>query len=552
MSRKLSRITRTNIDDMGAISDGSTNNYDVFKTAFKSQSSLVFNEGTYRVEFNESNIDIPFSGILNIEGVGIDKTIIKVGPESPSTNSNLFNMINSGVLNLSNLTLSGPDVLGASGSSNPQVKAIHINAISGITNKGSTDIILSNVKINGNFFECVAFDSGADNLMDSNLILHNCDLKGAHQCVTYFRKQGVHQYKAYNTIFREWGIASGELTSPAGHGNYVHPNVSVLMDGCRFIKDRRKDSQRYAIRQFGSAPLEFPAYSIYNNCIFESGCSRAIQTTERNNVNTVISNTTIDDCNVIIRSPTNVIGCTVRNNAQIKIESMDEFNINDTIFYWNSTIGGQSGAIVKVNNCSFLYRTPYAVWASGHDYIIGEHIVSTNNLDHIFECIQAGTSATTEPNWPSSGIIVDNSITWQFISSGTTSSYIVDAPGDVQLNNCRFETDFSLNAYVKNNVSMLVNMANCIFTSGTMINGIIEAVVPTDRFMINNCIFHGDGTLIGGVVSGGYIYGSNNLIDSTVDVSNGQIPSGTVIIDSAGNSWLMTIDASGVISTIGI
>jgi prepilin-type N-terminal cleavage/methylation domain-containing protein len=56
----------------------------------------------------------------------------------------------------------------------------------------------------------------------------------------------------------------------------------------------------------------------------------------------------------------------------------------------------------------------YPRWRSGAAYTTSSYIIPTNFNGHYYKCTTAGTSGTTEPNWPlnSGGTVTDSGITW--------------------------------------------------------------------------------------------------------------------------------------------
>jgi hypothetical protein len=79
-----------------------------------------------------------------------------------------------------------------------------------------------------------------------------------------------------------------------------------------------------------------------------------------------------------------------------------------------------------------------AAWAATTVYVVGDEVKPTAaGALGWFRCIVAGTSAGSEPAWPGSGDIVDNTVTWTFFKarratgtvSGVTDSRVFAATG---------------------------------------------------------------------------------------------------------------------------
>lgn len=51
-------------------------------------------------------------------------------------------------------------------------------------------------------------------------------------------------------------------------------------------------------------------------------------------------------------------------------------------------------------------------WIPVNDYSLNDHIVTDSA---VFECVQAGTSADTEPEWPDTATIEDGTVTWEYL-----------------------------------------------------------------------------------------------------------------------------------------
>jgi prepilin-type N-terminal cleavage/methylation domain-containing protein len=82
-------------------------------------------------------------------------------------------------------------------------------------------------------------------------------------------------------------------------------------------------------------------------------------------------------------------------------------------------------AVTRLKNSTALQRimeniradyNVYPKWRSGAVYTMNSYIIPTNFNGHYYRCTTAGTSGTTEPNWPvtsAGGVtVMDNSVIW--------------------------------------------------------------------------------------------------------------------------------------------
>jgi len=75
-----------------------------------------------------------------------------------------------------------------------------------------------------------------------------------------------------NSEFYGAGYSTVPINGVTAYPWYIHPSVSLLVDGCRF-----RDSNRYGIHIYGS-PKQRPQYCIIQNSLFDSDCVYGILT----------------------------------------------------------------------------------------------------------------------------------------------------------------------------------------------------------------------------------------------------------------------------------
>lgn len=64
----------------------------------------------------------------------------------------------------------------------------------------------------------------------------------------------------------------------------------------------------------------------------------------------------------------------------------------------------------------FEAHPAYPEWSATTAYALGQHVIGDGQL---YVCTTAGTSGTAAPTWPSSGTVVDGTVTWTYVSSAT-------------------------------------------------------------------------------------------------------------------------------------
>lgn len=63
-----------------------------------------------------------------------------------------------------------------------------------------------------------------------------------------------------------------------------------------------------------------------------------------------------------------------------------------------------------------MFRPRAGTWAATTAKTVGLRVVGGTN---IYECIVGGTTGATAPTWPTTGTVVDGTVTWKYIRSAT-------------------------------------------------------------------------------------------------------------------------------------
>jgi hypothetical protein len=86
-------------------------------------------------------------------------------------------------------------------------------------------------------------------------------------------------------------------------------------------------------------------------------------------------------------------------------------------------LGGPAVMLDRVRNYTFInplfyQRANRAVWAASEAYAVGDTVIPTAFNDFAYRATAAGTSAGTQPAWPTavSGTVVDGGVTWEAFS----------------------------------------------------------------------------------------------------------------------------------------
>lgn len=68
------------------------------------------------------------------------------------------------------------------------------------------------------------------------------------------------------------------------------------------------------------------------------------------------------------------------------------------------------------------------VWTPSTAYSVGDYVIPTdaNRNGKFYKCTTGGTSGTTEPTWPASSTVSDNSVVWTYQATTTTAGYAVE------------------------------------------------------------------------------------------------------------------------------
>lgn len=105
--------------------------------------------------------------------------------------------------------------------------------------------------------------------------------------------------------------------------------------------------------------------------------------------------------------------------------------INDLADNTNTTI---KAALVTDTYTPFQNRHncwSAPAWTSGTSYEVGDLVKPTTPNGHIYECISAGTSDSSEPTWPTTdgNTVTDNTVTWECIEDGDINYHEVSGTG---------------------------------------------------------------------------------------------------------------------------
>jgi hypothetical protein len=81
------------------------------------------------------------------------------------------------------------------------------------------------------------------------------------------------------------------------------------------------------------------------------------------------------------------------------------------------------GTTVGSKTITYTVANSWATqWAASTAYAVGDIVRPTAGNSHVYRCIVAGTSAGSQPTWPtvSGQTVVDNTVTWAEIGRGVT------------------------------------------------------------------------------------------------------------------------------------
>lgn len=75
--------------------------------------------------------------------------------------------------------------------------------------------------------------------------------------------------------------------------------------------------------------------------------------------------------------------------------------------YSRQTLGSKTNTVTAADSWA-------TTWAASTAYTVGDVVRPTTGNGHLYRCVVAGTSGTTEPTWPTAGgqTVVDSGATW--------------------------------------------------------------------------------------------------------------------------------------------
>lgn len=107
------------------------------------------------------------------------------------------------------------------------------------------------------------------------------------------------------------------------------------------------------------------------------------------------------------------------NLYQLTHESDLSDNPQDFTLYLGSTVSNrqlQANSNPGVDNITLTPVEQLAEWAAGTAYAVGDTVEPTVQNGYRYVCTTAGTSGSSEPSWPTSGIgsiVNDNGVVWE-------------------------------------------------------------------------------------------------------------------------------------------
>jgi lambda family phage minor tail protein L len=123
----------------------------------------------------------------------------------------------------------------------------------------------------------------------------------------------------------------------------------------------------------------------------------------------------------------------------------------------------------------------YAAWQASNAYVIGDIVraTTTQTTGLVFRCTAAGTSASTEPAWPTDigSTIVDSGVTWAAISSVFEELSVLAPSAIIELFELQLDTTLhgSNDTYYWHNGVNAAVSGNIIFGGNTYIRLPVEA-----------------------------------------------------------------------------
>jgi prepilin-type N-terminal cleavage/methylation domain-containing protein len=120
--------------------------------------------------------------------------------------------------------------------------------------------------------------------------------------------------------------------------------------------------------------------------------------------------------------------------------------LNETIVWRQSQLYSANDIMIPINNDGHYYRCTTShttsssalgsvidTWKNSKSYIAGDTVSPTSYNGHYYICTTAGTSGATQPPWPSSGPVTDNTVTWT--EAWTEAGTILARTGTTASNN---------------------------------------------------------------------------------------------------------------------
>ena len=151
-------------------------------------------------------------------------------------------------------------------------------------------------------------------------------------------------------------------------------------------------------------------------------------------------------------------------------------NPQDMVLYFGSTTSSaelNTTTNPGVNNITLTPTSILPVWSGSTAYAVGESVEPTVGNTYRYECTVAGTSAATQPTWPTTigNTVVDGTVTWQCVSKrheeteiklATTTGGLVTATGGAAL-----ILGTTLTGGVANRTDIHMRITNAVTTAGS-------------------------------------------------------------------------------------
>ena len=217
-------------------------------------------------------------------------------------------------------------------------------------------------------------------------------------------------------------------------------------------------------------------------------------------------------------------------------------------------------AIRRVNNATVLGNYVCAQWVPNTAYALGDRVVcrtsygTTARRAYVYECTTAGTShATTEPTWPTSGTVADNTVVWttrnpndgNWDNASCILFYVLDnsAAGDfIYIHNLHSEDVLSSGALTLNGSTTLNNPVKIICVDKAD-DSLSEGAVILYSVASNALYFERFGYSYGVT----YQVTSSNIIFGDVSLSQPSF----WIFEGSGTTTIFDLNGSGKYLQIG-